>query len=321
MRDLDGIRDSKKHDAANVSKEDEELINSWVSRKLRDKKTWQMEREINRRGIMTQCLKKLDEVKSAKVEMRWKKEEVLSVRVARVLREAGFSIEAEPAIGGLRPDFLVRGPAGQIVVVEAKAWDDSPGYISRAVSQAEHYKEAIGADAAFLVLPSVGEAREDEGVVSLDGVVDAIRNVLARPRSSAGRKPVSGRDRTVFAAMPFAATYDDVFFVAMAHAAEQIEATCVRVDQEEFTGDVVAEIQRLVRKSAAVVADLSESRPNVLYEVGYAHALEIPVVHICSTPLDELPFDVRNWNTIRYVRGQTFKLRERLAGRLRSIMR
>jgi len=69
-----------------------------------------------------------------------------------------------------------------------------------------------------------------------------------------------------------------------------------------------------------VIVDLSEAKPNVLYEAGYAHALRKPVVHICSTPLSELPFDVRNWNTIAYRRGQTALLREPLARRLKAVM-
>ena len=33
MIDLDDIRDPNKHDTENINKKDEELINSWVSRK------------------------------------------------------------------------------------------------------------------------------------------------------------------------------------------------------------------------------------------------------------------------------------------------
>jgi nucleoside 2-deoxyribosyltransferase len=92
------------------------------------------------------------------------------------------------------------------------------------------------------------------------------------------------------------------------------------VDRKEFSGDIVEEIKRLIRGSAAVIVDLSEVKPNVLYEAGYAHALRKPVVHICSTPLSKLPFDVRNWNTIAYRRGQTALLREPLARRLKAVM-
>ena len=63
----------------------------------------------------------------------------------------------------------------------------------------------------------------------------------------------------------------------------------------EFAGDIVDEIRRLIEASIAVIIDLSEAKPNVLYEAGYVHALGKPTVHICSTPMSGLPFDVRNW--------------------------
>ncbi|OGO37528.1 MAG: hypothetical protein A2Z03_09030 [Chloroflexi bacterium RBG_16_56_8] len=123
----------------------------------------------------------------------------------------------------------------------------------------------------------------------------------------------------IFAAMPFAPEYDDVYFVAMAPAAGSVNAVCKRVDQEDFTGDVVKEIQRLIHACDAVVVDLSEAKPNVLYEAGFAHALERPTVHICSTPMEQLPFDVRNWNTIKYSKGQTHKLKNELTKAFKQI--
>ncbi|MGB7540127.1 MAG: hypothetical protein WBM17_16415, partial [Anaerolineales bacterium] len=132
-------------------------------------------------------------------------------------------------------------------------------------------------------------------------------------------EPASSK-RMIFAAMPFASEYDDTYFIAMSHAAEQVGADCKRVDLKEFSGDIVTEIKRLIQSSVAVIVDLSEAKPNVLYEAGYAHALKKPTVHICSTPLSELPFDVRNWNTIPYRRGQTALLKEPLVRRLKAVM-
>jgi nucleoside 2-deoxyribosyltransferase len=76
----------------------------------------------------------------------------------------------------------------------------------------------------------------------------------------------------------------------------------------------------MIRKSVAVIVDLSESKPNVLYEAGYAHALKKPCIHICSTSMDKLPFDVAQWKTTPYQAGQTHKLRKDLTQRLKAIV-
>jgi hypothetical protein len=74
-----------------------------------------------------------------------------------------------------------------------------------------------------------------------------------------------------------------------------------------------------VSRPIAVMADLSGSAPNVLFEVGFAFALGKPCVLVCSTPLNELPFDIRNQKTISYAKGQTYLLKEDLIPALRAI--
>lgn len=140
----------------------------------------------------------------------------------------------------------------------------------------------------------------------------------ANKRGRHGDRLLSKGKRTIFVAMPFSPEYEDVYHV-IAGAADTIGAVCDRVDLAEFSGDIVKEIKSRIRASVAVIADLSEAKPNVLYEIGFAQALRRPTVHICSTPLNELPFDVRNWNTLEYAKGQTHKLRENLVKRLEAV--
>ena len=107
---------------------------------------------------------------------------------------------------------------------------------------------------------------------------------------------------------------------AMAHAAESVGAVCDRVDHAEFAGNIVEEIKKMISESVAVIADISEGKSNVLYEVGFAHALGKPTVHVSWTPLKDLPFDVSQWNTIPYQKGQTHELRRPLAKRLQAVL-
>jgi len=257
------------------------------------------------------------------------------VEVARVLREAGVDFESKPRLGGVQPDFLVKAADGRRYVLEAKDWGSDRQDIERAVRQARLYQAATGADGAFVILPDIVEGNPRRGFLALHEVahwaagdwsisrasgIQKQRRVKTRKRMGGKAAPPQSRSRptTVFAAMPFSREYDDVFFVSMAFAAESVGATCKRVDKEDFEGDIVEEIRRLIRESIAVIADLSEARPNVLYELGYAHALKKPTVPLCSTPLGELPFDVRNWNTIEYTKGGTHQLREQLKRRLKA---
>lgn len=76
----------------------------------------------------------------------------------------------------------------------------------------------------------------------------------------------------------------------------------------------------MIRESDAVIVDPSDSRPNVLYEAGYAEALGKPTVQICSTAVTALPFDVRNRPTIAYKKGQTLRLVRLLVNQLRGVL-
>ena len=239
-------------------------------------------------------------------------------RIENSLLDERIEFETEVAIGGVQADFVVRTADGRTLVIDAKAWDKTAGFRNRAAHQAELYEDYVGADRAFVVVESLERSRVSEGVVTPDRLVTALKQEIAKESLSEGKQariqepPVPH----VFAAMPFDPKYDDTYFVAMAHAAESIGAVCKRVDGEEFSGDIVGEIQALIKSAIAVIVDLSESRPNVLYEAGYSHALERPTIHICSTPFRDLPFDVAHWNTIGYRRGQTHDLITPLARRL-----
>jgi hypothetical protein len=239
--------------------------------------------------------------------------------IADRLREAGLKFVTEKAIGGLAPDFIVFAPDGRRFIVEARSWD-FPGLTTEASRQAHLYQEAAQTDGAFVVIPGLKRSLPSKGVVTIDGLVPALQAEFQMTKAHANPSEVTKVEKVIFAAMPFAPQYEDVFFVAMIYAAEQVDAVCERVDRREFQGNVVEEIHRLIRKSTAVIVDLSESKPNVLYEAGFAHALKKPCIHICSTPMDKLPFDVAQWKTTSYQPGQTHKLRKDLTQRLKAIV-
>ena len=252
-----------------------------------------------------------------------KKEQELHDFIQNELENENITYDSNVGIGGVASDFLIYVPDGRKFSVDLKIWNKFDGFTTLAAKQSELYSTDIGVDKAFIIVDSLERSDYSTGVVSPNKFMPALNNAIASKgtkRISKGPTIRKSPEKIIFAAMPFDKKYQDVFFVAMAKAAEKINAVCTRVDQEEFSGDIVEEIKNLIDKSVAVIADLSESKPNVLYEVGYAHAKPRPTVHICSTPFEELPFDVSHWNTIKYRQGQTYKLEEKIYSRLKAIL-
>jgi hypothetical protein len=226
-------------------------------------------------------------------------------------------------VGGVESDFLIYVPDGRRFTIDIKYWDKFAGFTNQAAIQSKLYNTDIGVDKAFIVIAGLERSNPSTGVVTPKRLIPAILDEIDKKDiDQKKKKPVisTSPEKLFFAAMPFDPKYQDVFFIAMAEAAVKLNAVCKRVDMEEFSGDIVTEIKDLINKSTAVIADLSESNPNVLYEVGYAHGKNIPTVHICSTPLRDLPFDVSHWNTITYQPGQIHKLGGKILARLKAII-
>jgi hypothetical protein len=71
----------------------------------------------------------------------------------------------------------------------------------------------------------------------------------------------------------------------------------IRSDLIPKSGSISFEIMRHLVEDNLVVADLSESNPNVFYELAIRHVLQKPVVHIVRDGY-KLPFDVRDIRVI-----------------------
>lgn len=248
--------------------------------------------------------------------------------VADQLAGSGAAFRRDVYLHGLKADFLVTPSAGRRILFEVKDWEPTRENIERAAAQARLIGDASKVQEAYLVLTKLEVPANVPGVIAVSDIGGVLGKVDRAPVSGSSpaavafaiNDPLQPPGRSVFAAMPFAREYDDVYFVAMAFAAERAEAVVRRTDKESFEGDIVAKIREMIRRSVAVIADLSGLKPNVMYEVGYAHALGLPTVLICSSPLEELPFDLRNWNVLPYVKGNTFELRERLAKQLTAVI-
>jgi nucleoside 2-deoxyribosyltransferase len=91
---------------------------------------------------------------------------------------------------------------------------------------------------------------------------------------------------------------------------------CERIDQTAFTGDVIEHVRRRIDDARLVIADLSEARPNVYLEVGYAWGRNKPTI-LVARQSEKLHFDVQGQKCIFY--NKIGQLRELLAGELAGL--
>ena len=106
-------------------------------------------------------------------------------------------------------------------------------------------------------------------------------------------------EKDVFVIMSFQRQHRDAFFLAIKPVLEQFGLNAVRVDQIQHNTTVTPEIMRQIERCLFVVADLTGERPNVYYEVGYAHRADKEVI-LLSRKDTSVHFDVAAINRIEY---------------------
>ena len=107
------------------------------------------------------------------------------------------------------------------------------------------------------------------------------------------------RKKRCFVIMSFNTKYDNAYHCGIKKAIEDLELECVRIDEDAMPTNVPAAIVRELIAADVVIADVSESSPNVYYELGISHSMGNKTITISQEP-DKLPFDTRNEYTLKY---------------------
>ncbi len=125
--------------------------------------------------------------------------------------------------------------------------------------------------------------------------------------------------RQVFVIMSFAddpALEDAYDTFKSACEAKQFKAFRVDEHIDPSSQRIVPEILEAIEQSAFVVADVSEPKPNVYYELGWAQALGKPVI-VTAREGTSLPFDIHDVPTLYWKNQKT--LRELLKSKIEKI--
>ena len=111
-------------------------------------------------------------------------------------------------------------------------------------------------------------------------------------------------EKYCFIIQPFEEVYNKRFEDTYRPAIEKTGLNAYRVDKDSSVRIIIGEIEKKIKGSELCFADISEDKPNVWYELGYASAIGKDVVMVCDNEKRErLPFDINQRSVIFYDTG------------------
>ena len=164
----------------------------------------------------------------------------------------------------------------------------------------------------WIKLPEVGPNRQH---------VDPLKDCIITPAGHARIAELSNRTDSAqaFVAMWFDCTMDEVYDCAIKPAIQDAGYDAVRIDRENFTGHIAVEIEKQIRQSRFIVADVTHgkdgARVNVYLEVGRTLGLDIPVIFTAEDGT-VLPFDTSNYQHMFWTRDRLNDFRSALTDRI-----
>jgi hypothetical protein len=103
----------------------------------------------------------------------------------------------------------------------------------------------------------------------------------------------------VFVAMPYSEEFENVYEYGVYPAVRNCGFICEKVDEAHFTGDILSRIKHGIETASIVIADLTQARPNVYLEVGYAWGRGTRVIFLAKKG-ESLHFDVSTHKCLYY---------------------
>ncbi|MCW4030527.1 MAG: nucleoside 2-deoxyribosyltransferase [Candidatus Bathyarchaeota archaeon] len=106
----------------------------------------------------------------------------------------------------------------------------------------------------------------------------------------------------IFIIMPFDKKFDDVYAQiknTVQTAITQEGTRCYRLDEVKSAGRITIDLVSELKQAALCIADVTGNNPNVMWELGYAMALNKPTI-VLSQSFEKMPFDIADLRTIKY---------------------
>lgn len=138
-----------------------------------------------------------------------------------------------------------------------------------------------------------------------DPLIEHFKKILSYEKY---RDPTKHKD--VFVLMSFSPDMTDIYEeIKIAATLHDTKINVHRIDDEPGAFTISDEILKKIRQAELVICDLTQERPNVYYELGYATAESKPLILTAKTGT-KLHFDIQNYRVIFY--DSTTDLRNKL---------
>lgn len=119
--------------------------------------------------------------------------------------------------------------------------------------------------------------------------------------------------------------FDELFDEVYKPAIEAAGLAAYRVDRDPTVTVPIESIEAEIKRATACLADITTDNPNVWYELGFAQAVNRPVVLVCADDRgDKFPFDIQHRTIIMYKRHSPrdfSRLSEEITTRLRAALK
>lgn len=128
------------------------------------------------------------------------------------------------------------------------------------------------------------------GINVINGSLTHISNIKIKPK-----KP------KVFCVMKFEKDFDDLYKDVIKPQCDELGLQAVRADEYYTSSPIIQDIVNEIGEASIIICDVTMDNPNVFYELGYAHALQKPIILLADKDKRErLPFDISGYRTIFY---------------------
>jgi hypothetical protein len=206
-----------------------------------------------------------------------------------VLRAPGISDAYKHYRGEHLPDItFLKNTARDTLHIPPDKVDDFVGVFVLSLKDAELLEEVNGKQ-RVLDITHGGDVVSDTATVSAEEHL----------RKGSKRVTVQSTD-TCFVMMPFVEPLGSYYTSVYEPAIRKAGLIPKRADDDIYgTGKIIDQIWAGINSARVLVAELTGRNPNVLYELGLAHALNRPVVLVSSNEND-VPFDVKHVRVIYY---------------------